>query len=152
MDTSVDEVNRRFNEELEQQIKGELPQGHVYQLGRSSKVLQSAGIPNLPIELASSRLSDKSMQENHPFDLKEVKNLPEAIQNPITVFDSKTQAGSKVIMTELTDSKGNHFVVAMRTNVPKGRNREKTIQVNSIRSIYPKDNVRDIVNWINRGD
>lgn len=152
---SIAEVNGRFNEELEQQINGKLPKGHVYQLGMPGKVLQSAGIPDLPIELVASRLSLKASEayeSNHPFGLSEVKNLPEAIQNPIAVFDSKTRAGSKVIMTELTDIKGHHFVVAMSTNIPANQYTRRTLQINSIRSVYPKDNIRDIVNWINRGD
>lgn len=148
-------VNERFNEELERQIAGELPKGHVYSLGRPSEVLLAAGIPDLPIELAASRLGLKASAEyesNHPFELGEVMNLPEAIQHPIAVFDSKTRVGSKVILVELKDRNGNNFVVAMNTNVPNSRYSKASIQINSIRSIYPKDNVRDIVGWINRGD
>lgn len=149
------EVNERFNEELERQIAGELPKGHVYSLGRPSEVLLAAGIPDLPIELAASRLGLKASAEyesNHPFELGEVMNLPEAIQHPIAVFDSKTRVGSKVILVELKDRNGNNFVVAMNTNVPKSRYSKASIQINDIRSIYPKDNVRDIVGWISRGD
>ena len=68
-------INAQFNKELQQQINGTLPKGHTYRLGHAGQILQSAGIPNLPIELQASRLSDKSMQENHPFDLSNVKNL-----------------------------------------------------------------------------
>lgn len=152
---SLEEVNRKFNEELQQQIKGKLPKGHVYQLGKPGEALKSAGIPDLEIELIASKLSLKASEayeSDHPFDLSAVMNLPDAMQNPVAVFDSKTQAGSKVIMTELTDVKGNNFVVAMRTNIPTGQYGKRTIQINSIRSVYPKDNVRDIINWINRGD
>lgn len=148
-------VNGRFNDELQQQIDGTLPKGHVYGLGRPSEVLLAAGIPDLPIELAASRLGLKASAEyesNHPFELGAVMNLPEAIQHPIAVFDSKTRVGSKVILVELKDRNGNNFVVAMNTNVPKSRYSKASIQINDIRSIYPKDNVLDIMNWINRGD
>ncbi len=145
MDTSVEDVNRRFNEELEQQIKGELSKGHVYQLGKPSSALRSAGIPDLPIELASSRLSDKSMQENHPFDLKEVKNLPEAIQNPMAVFRSATHIGSFVVMTEI-EHKGKNFVVAIQTNKKKGK-----IEINDIRSIHYRTSNNHMTNWIDEG-
>ena len=70
-------VNERFDEEFEKQINGELPKGHVYSLGNPSDVLLSANIPNLPIELAASRLSDKVMQDNHPFEIHEVEDCPE---------------------------------------------------------------------------
>lgn len=148
-------VNDRFNRELQQQIDGTLKKGHVYQLGRPGKMLISAGVPDLPIEMAASKMSlksSKAYESNHPFDLEDVMNLPYAIQHPIAVFDSKTQAGSKVILVELKDKKGNNFVVAMSTNVPKNRFAKVSIQINDIRSVYPKDNAQDIVSWINRGD
>ncbi len=138
-------INQQFNDELQQQIDGKLPKGHVYQLGTPSEVLQSAGIPNLPIELAASRLGNKSMQENHPFDLSEVKNLPQAIQNPLAVFRSATHIGSYVIMTEI-EHKGKNYVVAIETDVPRGR-----IDVNSIRSIHYRSSNAHMANWITEG-
>ncbi|MBO4596579.1 MAG: hypothetical protein J5676_01685 [Bacteroidaceae bacterium] len=115
-----DDANERFNAELQQQIDGTLPKGHTYRLGMPSGVLQSAGIPNLPIELQASRLVDKSMQENHPFDLQEVKDLPMAIQNPLAVFRSATHIGSHVILTELKH-KGKNFVAALEEGQKYGK-------------------------------
>ena len=142
----VIEVNKRFNEELQQQIDGTLPKDHTYQLGLAGSVLQSAGVRALPIELRASRLTDKSMQENHPFELSDIKNLPNAIQEPIMVFDSANTAGRKVILTEI-ESKGNNFVVVLSAEL-KGNK----ISVNDIRSLYPKDSVQGIIDWINAGN
>ena len=136
------EVNERFNEQLQRQIDGTLPKGHVYELGYPSDVLLSAGLPDLPIEMAASRLEDKSMQENHPFDLSEVRDLPNAIQNPMAVFRSATHIGSFVVMTEIEHA-GKNFVAAIEANRRKGK-----IEVNSVRSVYPKTN-RQVANWIN---
>ena len=141
----VEDANSRFNEQLEQQIAGTLPQGHIYQLGTPSPILLSCGLPNLPIELAASRLSDKSMQENHPFDLPEIEGLVYAIQNPLAVFRSATRIGSNVILTELKHG-DKSFVVAIQTNRRKGR-----ITVNDIRSIHYRNTDMNIVNWINEG-
>jgi hypothetical protein len=141
---ALEVINARFNEELQQQIDGTLPRGHTYGLGNAGSILQSASIPNLPIELQASRLSDKSIQENHPFDLAEVKDLPKAIQNPLAVFRSATHIGSFVIMTEI-EYKGEKFVVAVEANKKQGK-----IEVNSIRSVYPKKN-RQVANWIDEG-
>ena len=103
----LEETNGRFNGELQRQIDGTLPKGHIYRLGMPGDVLLSAGIPNLPIELVAARLTHKSNQENHPFDLSEVRDLPEAIQNPLAVFRSATHIGSKVILTRLTQGNKN---------------------------------------------
>ena len=136
------EVNERFNEELQKQIDGTLPAGHVYQLGMPSRILHSAGIPNLPIELVASRLSDKSMQENHPFDLSEVVDLPNAIQRPLAVFRSATHVGSNVILTNLKHEERN-YIVAIETNRRAGK-----VLVNSIRSVHYRNDL-NIIGWIN---
>lgn len=68
----LEAINEQFYEALQKQIDEILPKGYVYNLGIPNDILHSSSIPNLPIELVASRLSDKAMQENHPFDLGEV--------------------------------------------------------------------------------
>ena len=143
-DDGIDVVNERFNEELDKQVKGELPKGHVYQMGMPSDILLDAGIPQLPIELVASRLSDKSMQETHPFDLNEMVDLPYAIQKPLAIFRSATHIGSNVILTSLKHGKRN-YVVAIETNKRAGKN-----YVNSVRSIHYRNSL-NIIGWINDG-
>ena len=140
----IENYNEKFNRELQQQINGTLPKGHIYQLGMASAKLQSAGIPYLPIELAASRLSDKSMQENHPFELSEIEGLVEAVQNPLAVFRSATRIGSFVVLTEI-QHEGKNYVAAIQVNRKMGK-----VEVNTIRSIYPKDGAQ-IANWIEEG-
>lgn len=144
-DSDIDTINRKFNVELQQQTVGTLPKGHIYRLGKPSELLQAAGIPDLPIELAASRLSNKSMQENHPFELSEIENLPKAIQNPLAVFRSATHIGSYVVMTEI-EHKGRNFVVAIQTNKAKGK-----IEINDIRSIHYRTSNSHMANWIEEG-
>ncbi|MDE5944559.1 MAG: hypothetical protein K2G93_03115 [Rikenella sp.] len=149
---SPEQINERFNAELRQQIDGTLPAGHVYRLGRPSSALLSAGIPDLPIELSATRLAEKANPEyasNHPFALEEVADLPRALAEPIAVFDSKTQPGSRVILTELQHD-GTNFVVVLRVR-KSDDTRNLDVEVNDIRSLYPKDRVGGIINWINNG-
>lgn len=140
----AEDITNRFNEELQQQIDGTLPKGHVYRLGMPGDILRSAGLPNLPIEMSSLRLIHKSNQENHPFELKEIRNLPEAIQKPMAVFKSATRLGSYVVMTEIRQGNKN-FVIAIEANRIQGK-----IEVNSVRSVHPRT-MTNILNWINEG-
>ncbi|HUB61655.1 MAG TPA: hypothetical protein VL978_13170, partial [Puia sp.] len=48
---------------------------------------------------------------------------------------------SKVILTDMEEN-GVNFVVAIELNKFCGR-----INANSIRSLYPKDNIKDILQW-----
>ena len=144
---SVRQANKRFNEELEKQIDGTLPKGHVYQLGKPSSALRYAGIEDLPIELSSETLETKSSvdyKSDHPFNLESVKNLPIAIQRPVAVFDSENRNGRKVILTELNDEKGHPFIAVLGLRRLRGRNYAK---VNSIVSLYGKDSAVRIAKW-----
>lgn len=148
----IEGINQRFNDELQQQITGTLPKGHVYQIGRPSSVLLSAGIPNLPIELSAERLLAKASKEydsNHPFDLKNIENLPEALNHPIAVFDARKKNGGKVVLTELKQG-DNNFVVALHVR-KSDDSRKIDVEVNSVRSLYPKDRSNGILDWINGG-
>ena len=140
----IEEINKKFNEELLKQIEGLLPKYHTYQLGMAGVVLQSVQIPDLPIELRASRLSDKAVQKEHPFDLREIMDLPKVIQNPLAIFRSATHLKHYIIMTELEHGDEN-FIVALQLNKCK-----KNDEINSIRSIYSKNN-KQIINWIDDG-
>jgi hypothetical protein len=139
------QVNESFNKQLQQQIAGTLPAGHVYHLGVPNDILIEAGLPNLPIEMASRRLVNKAMQENHPFNLNEIMNLVLALNNPLAIFRSATHIGSNVIMTDLKHDNKN-FVVAIETN----REQNKTT-INSIRSIHYRNSHLHIIGWIVEG-
>jgi hypothetical protein len=135
--------------ELKRQIEGSLPKGHIYKLGNPSAILQSAGIPNLPIELSSDRLLYKANKEGgHPFELSAIQNLPSAMNQPIAIFASTKQDKSNVILTELQHS-NNNFIVILRI---RKDSKKINVEVNDIRSIYPKDNVSGILDWINSKD
>lgn len=142
----MEEVNQRFNEELEQQIEGRLEKGHVYQLGRPSEFLRDAGIPDLPIEMPASQLEYKSTSGKHDYDLSEVINLPNAIAQPIATFAYGDSVKSQNILTVL-EHNGENFLVGMFIR-PKIKG--NVLEVNSIRNVFPK-NGASIVKWINQG-
>ena len=142
----LSQINERFNEELQQQINGTLPKGHIYQLGMPSDILLSTGFPNLPIELSSTRLAEKAAQRNHEFNLADVKNLAEAIRHPLAVFEYGDKRKAQNIIVEI-ERDGKKFVVGVSINPLVG---SKRMEVNSIRGIFPKDNA-EWLNWISQG-
>ena len=145
---SIKDINDRFNEELQQQIDGTLPKGHVYSLGMPNDILRSAGLPNLPIEMSAEMLKNKSSakyRQHHPFDISSIKDLPRAIQNPIAVFNNPNNDG-KVLLTELQYNGVNHIVAIKVRSERKSNNIE--IDVNSVSTIFPKDRIEKIVEWL----
>ena len=137
---AVKKANDRFNEELELQVKGELEEGHVYKLGMPSEILLSTGVPNLPIELSAKQLSKKAADRGHRFDVKDIANLPQAIQAPIAVFEYGNKDKSQNLIVEI-ERDGKKFVVGIHFN----QNR-RGIVVNDIRGLFNKDS-HEWLNW-----
>ncbi|MDR0515416.1 MAG: hypothetical protein LBH25_00015 [Fibromonadaceae bacterium] len=140
-------MNDRFNYELEQQIDGSLPKGHIYKLGKPGQILRKAGIPDSPIELKADVLALKASQNyGHPFNLSEIKDLPNAIQDPIAIFAYGNKEKAVNIITEI-ESNGKNFLVGIALN-PQVKG--KPLDIHSIRTIFPKD-IPEWKNWIDQG-
>ena len=140
------ELNERFNRELEMQIDGTLPAGHVYNMGMPSKELLSTGIARLPIRLSASVLNVKSNLERHAYDLSSVRNLVNAIQKPWAIFSYGDKGKAQNLIIGIEDG-GRQFLVGISINPTiKG----VTLEINSIRNVFPKNN-HEWINWINEG-
>lgn len=144
--TELNEFNRKFNEELQKQINGKLPSGYIYQLGRPGKILQSTGVPDLPIQMSATRLQSKATEFGHNFDLSEIKNLVKELQDPMAVFAYGNKGKMQNIVVGI-ESNGKQFIVGLSLNpIVNG----KALEVNSIRNVFPKDNA-EWLNWISQG-
>ena len=142
IDDTIEEVNEQFNEDLQEQVNGTLPQGHIYQLGLPGNILRSCGFPNMPIELSSTRLAEKASQENHIFDISEVKDLVKELNNPWAVFRYGNKAKNVIVGIE---HNGKQFLVGVHFNQS-----HRGLEVSDIRGIFPKDNA-EWLNWITQG-
>ena len=140
----ADRITQTFNSELERQIRGELPSDHIYQLGRPSDILLRSGIPNLNIELSASRLKQKAESGNHPFSIGDIRNLPDALRNPIAIFAYGDRRKAQNIIVDIQNN-GNDFLVGLTLNY-----NHDGINVNSIRGLFPKDTA-NWLNWIQQG-
>ena len=142
MDEKVDieEVNKRFNEELTRFTIDEAD-NFVFSLGMPSSALLYGGIENKPIKLYGSKVAKKIRK--HGFNSGDLKNLPFAVANPIAVFNNTKRPGNRSVLTELKTEKGNILVTL---DLGKGMDADFDI----VSSVFGKaDN--SIVHWINKG-
>lgn len=137
-------VNENFNSELMQQIAGTLPKGHIYYLGMPCRILVDCGFPELPIELSSTRLEEKSKQRNHQFDIIDVKNIVNALQDPVAVFRYGDKEKSQNVILDIRRD-GKNFVVGIFFNQTY-----RGMSVSDIRGIFNKNNA-EWLNWIAQG-
>lgn len=145
-ETNVAEINNTFNKELQQQIDGKLPSGHIYRMGKPGRILLSTGVPNLPIQMSAKRLQEKATMFDHDFKLSEVKNLVLELQHPLAVFEYGDKSKAQNIVVSLQQD-GKNFIVGLSLNpMVNGNN----LEINSIRNVFPKDN-SEWLNWIGQG-
>ena len=149
---SLKKVNGAFNQRLDELVKNPNQKDKILRLGRSSSFLKAGGIADAEIELDFDKLMRKSKQgyvHEHPFDATDVKDLPMAIANPISVFDNTNgRNDGQVILTELKKEDRN-FIVAIQTE-NQNRKGGVVLKVNKIVTLFPKD-ARGVINWFNQG-
>jgi len=80
----------------------------------------------------------------HGFTLEELKDLPQAVADPIAVFNNYQRTGNRTILTEL-HSQGKNIMVAV-TLGKEGVD----VDFNIVSSVFGKGE-NNIVDWINKG-
>ena len=137
---SLEEVNARFNEELDG-LTEENADGKVLSLGRPSVVLRSAGVVDKPMKLYGNKVMKK--MRKHGFALEELRNLPNAVAAPIAVFDNYNDKRNRSILTELRTTQGN-FLVTITIG------KDADVDFNIVTSVFGKRD-ESIVDWFNKG-
>ncbi len=109
-------------------------------------------IKNIPWSLAYSAVRkglgkqvSSSNGEAHWLRPEDFKKLPDAIYHPVMILDSNTDKSLEII-TDLFDQNGKPVLLALRLDVE-----EEHHKVNSIRSVYGKDNVNTLINKLRDG-
>ena len=148
-----EEINRKFNDELQQLIDGALPEEHIFQLGMPGKALLEAGTEDVPICLAASTLKLKASEEyksRHPFSFSDIFDLPRELYDPIATFQSTTQPSVTVLIPQ--QNRGRNFIVALREVKKSEKGAFSNSNVNSIRSLYPKNTPQSLFHWLSGKD
>ncbi len=120
-----------------------MPKGHRFELGMPSAELQSAGFPTLPISMRSSLLAKKAGAERHPFVPTDLRDLVNAIQKPIAIFNYSKNNMHNLIVD--VSRGGKHFLVGVTLNY-----KADNIEINSVSGLFPKEN-HEWIKWIQDG-
>ena len=131
-----EEVNEQFNRELAE-LTEENAQSKRLKLGYPSPMLSAAGVPDKPIILYGNKLLKKA--KLHNFDVKELHNLPLAMQNPIAVFEG-SHLNSFATLLEIKLG-GHNTLVSIEVN-KKGE-----ADFNFISSLFGKES-KGVTKWI----
>ena len=136
-----------FSKQVDSVINGTFPKNDMLTLlSNTPKSLQDIGLSNLPITMTQRHLdtimNSKGKYKNanyHNLGEKIVKQLPEAISNPLDILQSKTDKNSIVLTTYLADKNNNTVVASIKID-GKGQINNIEIDTNVMTSAYGKDN------------
>lgn len=133
------DVLQSFEKQIDDWLNRELPTNEMLKLGQTPEILKQLGAKNLPVMMNQDVLV-KITGGKHTISLDDIKQLPDAIADPIMIFKSNTTNDAFVVLTELVDKSGNDVVVALHLNKA-----EKHIRINRIATVYGKDNIVSFV-------
>ncbi|MCL1615127.1 hypothetical protein M3090_01710 [Bacteroides sp. ET71] len=133
-------VNEQFNEELSNLTEDNADKVTL-DLGNPSPVLLAAGVEDKPMKLYGNKVIKK--MKKHGFKLDELRNLPEAVAEPIAVFNNYQKDGNRSILTELETANGNFLVT-----IDLGKDAD--VDFNIVTSVFGKGD-NNIITWINKG-
>lgn len=134
-----------FDLELEKFNSGNLPDSHIFNLGKPGEILQNCGFPAVHrIELAAARLRMKANQGNHPFEILDIQGLAGALQKPVAVFKYGDKNKSQNVIVNI-EKDGKNFLVGVFFNQIRDG-----FEVSSIRGLFNRDNM-DWMHWIQQG-
>ncbi len=118
--------------------------GFSFRVGTTSKVLQQLGVDNRKIWWDASKI--KKIKVDHPAMTDTViKQVPNILENPILVMESKTKKGSLTLFGEVYDQKNNPVLAVLLLNpTDRGGN---SLDILKVASAYGKDtNPQGLIN------
>ncbi|MCI9434079.1 MAG: hypothetical protein HFI86_02220 [Bacilli bacterium] len=136
-----------FSQQIDAVINGTYPKTDMLVVSQDTpKILQEIGLNNLPITLTQRHLKT-IMNSNgeytganyHNLGVDLVKQLPQAISNPLNIIKSNTDANSIVVITELADKQDRPIIASIKID-GKGVINNIEIDSNVMTSAYGKDN------------
>ena len=136
-----------FSNQVDAVLNGTFPKNSMLTLlSHTPKPLQDIGLQDLPITMTQRHLitimkstGDDKNANYHDLGIDTVKQLPEAISNPLDIIESNTKADSIVLTTYLEDKQGNTVIASIRIN-RKGTINNIRIDTNIMTSAYGKNN------------
>lgn len=134
---------QNFGDKVDAVLAGGVPDDAAVPVSEPLPVLETLGMPALPVQTTAARLN--KMHFDHGLTAADLKALPSLLEQPVMVFESVTQPGSKVLVLDLW-RRGMPVLAAVHPNV-----KLKRLDVNLLASAYPKDRPEQLGNWFKNG-
>ncbi|WP_423820817.1 LPD38 domain-containing protein [Salinisphaera sp. SPP-AMP-43] len=140
-------VADRFRRDLKRTMGSLKTNVPPIEVTRMPSVLRALGIRDVPITISRDVVRKATNGASHDVPMSAIEQLPEELNDPLAVFESATQPGSLVALTEKRDATGRPVIVALDL-----RKRNGKYDVTRIASAYGRSNPRNAFSrWVSEG-
>ena len=144
-------IEKSFYQQIDEVQKGTFPRYDEMYVSDTPPVLQNLGIQNLPVLMSPNKLKlvmapvgVVNGKNQHGLTIKQLGQLPKAMEQPLAVIGSKSKPGRIVVMTSLTDSKGNSMIVPVELDA-KGHLKGEYVDAHIATSVYGKKGAANLL-------
>ena len=135
------DYSKSFAEQIDDYKAGKIPKGDTLVVGSTSDVFQKIGLNPLPMTYSIGHLKDvlKGNKPDHNFGETVLKQLPNAIKNPVAVIASQTQKNTSLVALLPIQYKGKTMIAPAYID---GFGFQNGIQIdsNAITSVHTRGN------------
>lgn len=141
-DTKRQMDKKSYIKQIEQYYNRNISSHELIELGMTPDILLKYGAAKLPLVMQQSTLTkcirkQTGSRSAHNLPRSIIESLPEQIENPIYLIQDK-ERDSIAIISDAIDKDNNKILIAIKLKETR-----KEIQVNEIKSVYGKTNLRE---------
>ena len=140
--TSGYDFSKSFEEQVDDFKKGLFPKKDTLLIGGTPDVFQKVGFNSLPMTINRTHVDwalNNTRDADHYVGESNLKQLPDAIKNPVAIFVSQTQSGTSVVALLPFTTNGKQTVAPVLVD-GFGLNNGIMIDSNAVTSIFGKTN------------
>ena len=147
---------KSFSEQVDDVLAGKANQFNALKVCDTPDILIKCGCNQLPMLYTQRHLREALKPKNkhshsHALDVKQIKRLPELLENPVMIMDSISTNNSIVVVTSEIDKDNLPVVISIKPN-GKGIYELQNIDSNFITSVYGRGNFETFLNRVVESD
>jgi hypothetical protein len=132
-----------YSDAIRKALSGDLTGGRGVHIGETPSVYQMLGLPDMPLATTATVIG--KIHYDHGLTERQLNHLPEALTEPLAVFDSERAPGTLVAMLDM-EANGEPVMVALHPNRKIGR-----VEVNRMASAYARGDRSVYRRWTKQG-
>ena len=135
-------INEEFKERLDRWDKKTI--GFSFVVGETSTALQEAGIPKRQIRWDASKIA-ALLNKHQGMSIEVIKQIPQLLESPVIVVDSKKNPNAKIVMGDLYDA-NNKIVTAVLLLTPTSK-KGNVLQLIKISSAEGRGHIKSLFTY-----